>query len=54
MTAGPATLLALAAAIFAALAWWLVKDRLPDWAALLVFGLVLALVILAGPLVRLP
>lgn len=54
MTAGPATLLALVAAALATLVWWLVRNRLPDWACMLLFGLILVLVVLAGPLVRLP
>ena len=54
MTFGPATVLALVAALLATLVWWLVRGRLPDWAALFLFGLILVLVILAGPLVRLP
>lgn len=54
MTAGTLTLTAAAAALLATLVWWLVRNRLPDWAALFLFGLVLVLVVLAGPLVRLP
>jgi len=54
MTAGPATLLALVAAALATLIWWLLRGRLPDWALQFVFGFILVLVILAGPLVRLP
>lgn len=55
MTVGPAFILALAAAVLATLAWW-VGNRLalPGWVNMLLFGLVLALVIVAGPLVRLP
>lgn len=51
MTVGTLT---VTAAIAAALVWWLVRGRLPDWAALFLFGPVLVLVVLAGPLVRLP
>lgn len=55
MTAGSATLTALAAAVLATLVWWIAgKLGARDWLALGLFGLVLVLVILAGPLVRLP
>lgn len=54
MAIGSLTLTALAAAVLATIVWWLVKNRVPDWAAMLLFGLVLVLVVLAGPLVRLP
>ena len=55
MTVGSATLLALAAAVLATLAWWIAKRlAAPDWVAMLVYGLLLALVIIAGPLVKLP
>lgn len=54
MSFGPATVIAFAAAALATLVWWLAKGRLPDWACLFLFGLILVLVILAGPLVRLP
>ena len=55
MTAGPATGLAAIAALLATIVWWLAK-RLgaPDWLALFLLGFILVLVILAGPLVRLP
>lgn len=55
MTVGSATLTALAAALLATLGWW-VCGRLaaPAWVGMLVFGLLLVLVLLAGPLVRLP
>jgi len=55
MTIGSATLTALAAALLATLEWW-IAGRLsaPGWVTMLVFGLLLVLVVLAGPLVRLP
>ncbi len=55
MTMGSATATALAAALLATLGWW-IAGRLsaPAWACQLVFGLLLVLVLLAGPLVRLP
>jgi len=54
MTIGPATLIAAIAAALATLVWWLLRNRIPDWLALFLFGLVLLLVFAAGPLVRLP
>lgn len=56
MTAGPATILALAAALLAAACWWLIRKPVPtvEVVAMFVFGLALAVVVLAGPLVRLP
>ena len=54
MTIGPATLLAAIAAALATLVWWLLKSRLPDWACMFLFGLILVLVMIAGPLLRLP
>ena len=54
MTVGTLTVTAAIAAALATLVWWLVRGRLPDWAALFLFGLILVLVVLAGPLVRLP
>ena len=54
MTIGPATVLAAVAAVLATLVWWLVRPRLPEWAAMFLFGLILVVVVLAGPLVRLP
>ncbi len=56
MTAGPATVLALAAALLATGCWWLIKKPVPsvEVVAVFVFGLVLAIVVLAGPLVHLP
>lgn len=55
MTIGPATVLALIAAGLATLVWW-IASRLaaPAWLCMLVFGLLLALVIIAGPLIKLP
>jgi hypothetical protein len=56
MTFGPAFILAFAAAVLATLLWWLLSNRPPfsPTLATFVFGLVLALVIVAGPLVNLP
>lgn len=55
MTAGSATLTALAAAALATLVYWIARRlNAPDWLVMLLFGLVLVLVVLAGPLVRLP
>jgi len=55
MTVGATTILALMAAALAAFFWWLAKRlALPDWFGMFLLGLVLVLVILSGPLVRLP
>lgn len=56
MTFGPATGLAFAAAILATLLWWVIRKPVAtvEIVAMFVFGLVLALVVLAGPLVALP
>lgn len=55
MTIGPATILSLIAAVLATLGWWVCgRLALPAWVGMLVFGLLLVLVMLAGPLVRLP
>lgn len=55
MTFGPATLLAIAAAIIATILWALARRLAwPEWAAMFLFGAALAVVILAGPLIRLP
>ena len=55
MTIGPATSLALVASVLATLAWFLGKRlALPEWVCMLLFGLFLALVVLAGPLIKLP
>jgi len=55
MIFGALTLIAAAAALLATLVW-LIAGRLgaPAWLCLFLFGAVLALVVLAGPLVRLP
>lgn len=55
MSFGSATLTALAAAALATLGWW-VCQRLaaPAWVAMLVYGVLLVLVMLAGPLIKLP
>lgn len=55
MTFGSATITALAAALLATLAWWITRRlALPEWACMFVFGLFLVIVVLAGPLIRLP
>ena len=56
MTIGPATIQALIAAVAATIAWGIFKHFFPqhEWARILAFGVVLALVMLVGPLVRLP
>jgi len=55
MTFGPASLLALVAAALATLVWWIsVRLAAPVWFSMLLFGATLALVILAGPLIKLP
>ncbi len=47
--------MAIIAAVLATLLWRVAKRlALPEWAAMLLFGIGLALVILAGPLIRLP
>ena len=55
MSIGSVTLLAIAAAALATLVWW-IASRLsaPDWVCMFVYGVALALVIMAGPLIRLP
>lgn len=55
MTVGNATITAFIAAALATLVWYIAR-RLgcPDWLVMLLFGLALVLVLLAGPLVRLP
>jgi len=55
MSVGSLTLLAVAASALATLLWW-IASRLsaPAWVCMFLFGVALALVILAGPLVRLP
>lgn len=55
MTIGSATITALAAAVLATLGWW-VCGRLnaPAWVGMLVYGILLVLVLLVGPLIRLP
>ena len=55
MSVGSATLTAIAAALLATLGWW-IAGRLsaPGWVCQFLFGLLLVLVVLAGPLVRLP
>jgi len=55
MSIGSVTLLAIAAAALATLVWW-IASRLsaPAWVCMFVYGVALALVIMAGPLIRLP
>lgn len=55
MTAGSATLTALAAAALATLVYWIARRlTAPDWLCMFLFGLFLVIVVLAGPLIRLP
>ena len=55
MSIGSVTLLAIAAAALATLLWWIAaRLALPAWVGMFLFGVALALVIMAGPLVRLP
>jgi hypothetical protein len=55
MTIGPATIMAIIATVLATLIWWIAtRLNAPPWACMFLFGLFLALVILAGPLIRLP
>jgi len=55
MSIGPATILAIIAAALATLFWWAAaRLALPLWVGMLLFGIGLALVIIAGPLIKLP
>lgn len=55
MTIGPATIIAILAAALATLVWWIAaRLNAPAWACMFLFGVILVLVVLAGPLVRLP
>ena len=56
MTFGPASGLALVAAVLATLIWWLVSDKptLKPTLAMFLFGFLLALVVVAGPLIKMP
>jgi len=55
MTVGSATLTALAAAVLATLVYWIARRlAAPNWLCMGLFGLILVLVVLTGPLVRLP
>jgi hypothetical protein len=56
MTIGPASLLAIVAALLATLAWALCNWRPTFWPAfgMFLFGFFLVLVMLAGPLIKLP
>lgn len=55
MSIGPATLMAIIAAALATFLWWVAaRLALPAWVGMFLFGVALALVILAGPLIRLP
>lgn len=55
MSIGPATIMAIIAAALATLLWWIAtRLALPAWVGMFLFGIGLAVVILAGPLIRLP
>ena len=55
MTIGPATLMAIIAAALATLLWWIgTRLALAAWLCMFLFGIGLAVVILAGPLIKLP
>jgi hypothetical protein len=56
MTIGPATILAIIAALLATLLWALCNWKPTFWPALgmFLFGAALVLVMLAGPLIKLP
>lgn len=55
MTVGPATLLAAIAAVLATLVYWVARRlAAPDWLCMFLFGLCLVVVMLAGPLIKLP
>ena len=55
MTIGPATILAIIAAALGTLLWWAAgRLALPAWACMFLFGIGLAVVMIAGPLIRLP
>lgn len=55
MSIGPATIIALMAAVLATIGWY-VTSRLTAraWLAMLVYGALLVLVLNIGPLVKLP
>ena len=55
MTVGPATILGIIAAALATLVWWIAgRLNAPAWVCMFLFGLLLVVVMLAGPLVALP
>ena len=55
MTVGSATVSAIIASALATLIWWIAaRLNAPAWACMFLFGLFLALVIVAGPLIKLP
>jgi hypothetical protein len=55
MSVGPATIMAIIATVLATLLWWIAaRLSMPAWVCMFLFGMGLAVVILAGPLVRLP
>lgn len=55
MTIGPATLLGIIAAALATLVYWIARRlAAPDWLCMFLFGLLLVVVMLAGPLLKLP
>ena len=55
MTLGPATVLAIVAAALATVVYVVGRRlALPEWLVMFLFGVCLVLVVLAGPIVRLP
>ncbi len=55
VTIGPATVLAIIAAALGTLLWWVAaRLALPAWVGMFLFGIGLAVVMIAGPLIRLP
>ena len=55
MSVGPVTIFSIVAAALATLLWWAaIRLGAPAWVCMFLFGVALSIVILAGPLVRLP
>jgi hypothetical protein len=55
MSIGSNTIIALMAALLATLGWYVAgKLTARGWVAMLVFGVLLVLVLLVGPLIKLP
>ncbi len=55
VSVGSATISAIIASALATLIWWIAaRLNAPAWACMFLFGLFLALVIVAGPLIKLP